>query len=223
MLKDNLRRLIESVEIERLKYSSHHIIKIVAVSKYVESSDIIELYNAGQRAFGENKVQDFALKSDALSNLPIEWHFIGSLQENKINKLLTLQPYMLQSLDSLKLANALQKRLSANNQHLKCLLQINSSLELSKSGFRIEDSIDAYKQILQTCPNISLQGVMTIGANTQDKKIVESCFKTSRDIFDALVPFGATILSCGMSDDYQIAIANGANLIRIGSKIFQTS
>lgn len=219
-LKENLGKLLESIELERLKYSSHQIIKLVAVSKYASLESIIELYNAGQRAFGENKVQDLKAKSNEAISLPIEWHMIGTLQENKINQLLEIKPFLFQALDSIKLANALQKRLEHNNQILNCLLQVNSSKESSKSGFEIDAAILSYKEIVKTCPNIKLKGVMSIGANSDDKKVVESSFKITKDIFDSLQSFGATILSCGMSGDYKIAIANGANMLRIGSSIF---
>ena len=87
ILQENIRVVIENIENERLKYSAHHIIKLIAVSKYASLEQIIALYNAGQRAFGENKVQDLKAKMQDSQNLPLEWHFIGTLQENKINAL----------------------------------------------------------------------------------------------------------------------------------------
>ena len=104
ILQENLSQIIENIETERLKYSAHHIIKLIAVSKYASLEQIIALYNAGQRAFGENKVQDLKDKAQNSANLPIEWHFIGTLQENKINALWALKPTLFQALDSLKLA-----------------------------------------------------------------------------------------------------------------------
>lgn len=220
-LTHNLRNLIEEIEKERLKYSSHQIIKLVAVSKYVSVDDIKALYNAGHRTFGENKIQDLKEKCNHLENLPIQWHMIGTIQKNKINQLLSIKPTMVQSLDSIDLAKELQMRLEKQNIKLKCLLQINSSNESTKSGFGIDEAIDSYKEILEIAPNIKLEGIMTIAANTKDKKIVESCFRQTKDIFDKLQSYGANILSCGMSDDYKIAIANGANMLRIGSSIFK--
>lgn len=222
-IRDNLGSLIERIEIERLKYSSHHIIKLVAVSKYVGTEQILAAYNAGQRAYGENKVQDLKEKSQLLQNLPLEWHFIGHLQENKINQLLSLKPFLFQALDSLKLASALQKRLESNNQTLDCLLEINSSLESTKGGFTLESTLQAYKDISDSCPNIKLKGIMTIATNSSDTKIIDSCFRNTRDIFDKLrsVYESVEILSMGMSGDYKIAIANGANMVRIGSEVFK--
>ncbi len=222
-IRDNLGSLIERIEIERLKYSSHHIIKLVAVSKYVGTEQILAAYNAGQRAYGENKVQDLKEKSQLLQNLPLEWHFIGHLQENKINQILSLKPFLFQALDSLKLASALQKRLESNNQTLDCLLEVNSSLESTKGGFTLESTLQAYKDISDSCPNIKLKGIMTIATNSSDTKIIDSCFRDTRDMFDKLrsVYESVEILSMGMSGDYKIAIANGANMVRIGSEVFK--
>ncbi len=222
ILQENLRILMENIETERLKYSAHHIIKLVAVSKYAPLEAVTALYSAGQRAFGENKVQDLKAKMQGAENLPIEWHFIGTLQENKINALLALKPTLFQALDSLKLAEALQKRLEANNQILNCLLEVHSSHESSKSGFGLESAVDSYLQIQDSCPNIRLKGIMTIATNSNDIKVQDICFKKTKDIFDSLRECGAEILSMGMSSDYKVAIANGANMVRIGSEIFKS-
>lgn len=223
-LSKNLSALIEKIETERLKYSAHHIIKLIAVSKYASLEQIIALYNAGQRAFGENKVQDLREKMQGAGDLPLEWHFIGHLQENKINALLAVKPTLFQSLDSLKLAYALQKRLESSNEVLNCLLQVKTSSENSKSGFAQEVALESYYKIAQECPNLRLKGIMTIAENTSDRKIIDSCFKSAKNIFDALsnfnAPSRAEILSMGMSGDYDIAIANGANMVRVGSEIF---
>lgn len=223
ILQNNLSKIIENIETERLKYSAHHIIKLIAVSKYASLEQIIALYKAGQRAFGENKVQDLKQKAQNSANLPIEWHFIGTLQENKINALLALKPTLFQALDSLKLAEALQKRLESNSQILNCLMEINTSGESSKSGFSLESAVDSYQKIQEICKNIRLKGIMTIATNTNDIKIQDFCFKSAKNIFDSLRKNGAEILSAGMSSDYKIAIANGANMVRIGSEIFKNA
>lgn len=220
-IQENLTKLIENIEAERLKYSAHHIIKLIAVSKYAPPNQIIALYNAGQRAFGENKVQDLKAKMQESQNLPIEWHFIGTLQENKINVLLALKPTLFQALDSLKLAESLQKRLEANNQVLNCLLEVRSADESSKSGFALESAVDSYLKVQDSCKNIRLKGIMTIATNSNDIKVQDICFKKTKEIFDSLRNHGAEILSMGMSSDYKVAIANGANMVRIGSEIFK--
>ena len=217
----NLDEIITKVEGARLRISEHHIVKIIGISKYSTATDVATLYNAGQRAFGENKVQDLKSKSEELDELPIEWHFVGTLQKNKINNLIDLNPSLIQSLDSLELAQELNKKLEAKGKKLNALLQINSAYEDTKSGVMPENAIEIYKQILQTCPNIRLKGVMSIGAHTQDEKIIKESFKTTKKIYDLLVPFGAKYCSMGMSSDFELAIACGSNMIRVGSTLFK--
>ena len=217
----NLDNLITKVEGARLRISEHHIVKIIGISKYSTSQDIKTLYEAGQRAFGENKVQDLKAKSEELEELPIEWHFVGTLQKNKINNLIDLNPTLIHSLDSLDLAIELNKKLEAKNKKLSALLQINSAYEESKSGVLPEVAVEVYKQILELCPNIILKGVMSIGAHVEDEKIIKESFKTTKKIYDELVPFGAKYCSMGMSSDFELAIACGSNMIRVGSTLFK--
>jgi PLP dependent protein len=217
----NLDEIITKVEGARLRISEHHIVKIIGISKYSKSSDVETLYNAGQRAFGENKVQDLKEKMQELEELPIEWHFVGTLQKNKINNLIDLNPTLVQSLDSLDLAQELNKKLEAKNKKLNALLQINSAYEESKSGIMPENAVEIYKQILETCPNIRLKGVMSIGAHVEDEKVIKDSFKTTKKIYDELVPFGAKYCSMGMSNDYELAITCGSNMIRVGSTLFK--
>jgi PLP dependent protein len=217
--KLHLDRIIERIEKARLRVNDHHIVKIVAASKYVDAEAIKSLYAIGQRAFGENKVQDLLAKSEALEDLPIEWHFIGTLQKNKINHLLSVRPHLLHSIDSLELAYALNERLERENMTLRALVQINSAYEESKSGFTPEEIHDAYFQILEECPRLQLQGVMSIGAHVEDPPIVRKSFETTRRIFETLP--NATICSMGMSGDFEIAIECGSTLIRLGSILFQ--
>ena len=210
--------VIRRVEAARLKVSEHHIVKIVAVSKYSTAEDIKRLYSIGQRAFGENKVQDLKAKTKELEELPLEWHFIGNLQKNKINNLLDINPSLFQALDSLELAQELQKKLKAKNMTLDCLMQINSAKEESKHGFMPEDAILAYTQIIRECPNINLKGVMSIGAHSNDKALVKKSFQVTHKIYKQLP--NATICSMGMSGDFELAIECGSNMVRLGSIMF---
>ncbi|WP_404318033.1 YggS family pyridoxal phosphate-dependent enzyme [Malaciobacter canalis] len=218
---DNLDRLIADVEDARLQLSEHHIVKIIGISKYSQSEDVSTLYKAGQRAFGENKVQDLKQKMIDLEELPLEWHFVGRLQKNKINNLIDLKPTLMQSLDSIELAQELNKKLEAKDKKMNCLLQINSAKEESKAGVMPEDAIKVYKQIIQTCPNIILKGVMSIGAHVQDEEVIEKSFNTTKIIFDELKPLGAKYCSMGMSNDFKLAIKCGSNMIRVGSSLFK--
>lgn len=218
---ENLNSVIAQVEAARLSVSHHHIVKIIGISKYSTAQDVEKLYEAGQRAFGENKVQDLKQKSETLKELPLEWHFVGRLQKNKINNLIDLNPTLMQSLDSLELAQELQKKLEAKSKNMSCLLQINSAYEESKTGVLPEDAISTYKTILDTCPNIKLKGVMSIGAHVEDENAIIKSFKTTHDIFKELEALGAIYCSMGMSNDYELAIKCGSNMIRVGSALFK--
>ena len=210
--------VIRRVETARLKVSGHHIVKTVAVSKYSTSEEIIKLYNIGHRAFGENKVQDLKTKSIELQELPLEWHFIGNLQKNKINNLLDIDPTLFHALDSIGLALELQKKLKAKDMILDTLLQINSAKEDSKYGFMPEVAIESYNKIAKECPNINLKGVMSIGAHSDDKEVIKNSFDTTYKIYKQLD--GATICSMGMSGDFELAIECGSNMVRLGSIMF---
>lgn len=210
--------VIRRVETARLRVSGHHIVKIIAVSKYSTSDEIARLYSIGQRAFGENKVQDLKEKSQTLDDLPLEWHFIGNLQKNKINNLLDINPTLFHALDSIELAQELQKKLVAKDMQLDCLMQINSAYEESKHGFLPEDAKAAYEKINAECPNINLKGVMSIGAHSDDKALIKKSFDTTYEIYKTLP--NATICSMGMSGDFELAIECGSNMVRLGSVMF---
>lgn len=210
--------VIRRVESARVKLSEHHIVKIVAISKYSEADEIEKLYNIGQRAFGENKVQDLKAKAEILENLPLEWHFVGNLQKNKINNLLDLRPALFHGLDSLELAQEIQKKCEAKDTTLNALLQINSAKEDSKHGVMPEDALEVYKKIQDSCPNIRLKGVMSIGAHSDDETLIRKSFEITHDIFRKCD--GATICSMGMSGDFELAIECGSNMVRLGSVMF---
>ncbi len=219
-LRKNLDEIIWNIEQARVTINEHHIVKVVAVGKYSNEESIKTLYELGQRAFGENQVQQLQQRMQNLEELPLEWHMIGHLQSNKVNKLIELRPALLQSLDSIKLAKLLNKKLEEKNQKLSCLLQINSANEESKSGVSADEAIDIYQEIKELCPQIRLKGVMCIGAHTKNIKEIQKSFELTHKIYDVLKKDGATICSMGMSNDYELAIKCGSNLVRIGSKIF---
>ena len=210
--------VIRRVETARLNVSAHHIVKIVAISKYSTSEEIEKLYNIGQRAYGENKVQDLKTKVNDLNELPIEWHFVGNLQKNKINNLLDIKPSLFHSLDSIELAMELQKKLEQRGQTLNALLQINSAKEESKHGVMPKVAIETYNQIRKECPNINLKGVMSIGTHSDDKEVVKESFLKTHNIYKHLED--ATICSMGMSGDFEMAIECGSNMVRLGSLMF---
>lgn len=220
-LRANLDEVIWNIEQARISVSEHHIVKLVTVAKYTDIENISTLYELGQRAFGENQVQQLKERMESLEELPIEWHMIGSLQKNKINNLIDLHPSLMQSLDSLSLATELNKKLEVKHTKMNCLLQINSANEKSKSGFSADEAYDMYQTIKASCPNIQLKGVMSIGAHTADTKIIQKSFEMTYKIYERLQQEGATTCSMGMSSDYTLAIKCGSNLIRVGSALFK--
>jgi len=213
--------VIQKIEDARREVSEHHIVKLVAVSKYSEVPEVQSLYEAGQRAYGENKVQDLKIKSEALNALPLEWHFLGRLQKNKINQLIDSSPTLFQSLDSYELAVALNQRLEAKNTTMNALLQINSSGEESKQGIEPENAIELYKKIQNELPSIKLKGVMTIGTHSENEDEIKKSFETTYKVFDNLKSNGAKICSMGMSSDFELAIKCGSNMVRLGSVLFK--
>jgi len=220
-LRGNLDEVIWNIEEARIAVSEHHIVKLVTVAKYTELENISTLYDLGQRAFGENQVQQLKERMDALEELPLEWHMIGSLQKNKINNLIELRPTLMQSLDSLSLAEELNKKLAAKETKMNCLLQINAAEEENKSGFSSQEAYDMYQTIKEKCPNINLKGVMTIGAHSEDTKLIQQSFETTHRIYEKLAKEGASVCSMGMSSDYKLAIKCGSNLVRVGSALFK--
>jgi len=217
--KNKMDMVIQKIEDARVSVAEHHIVKLIAVSKYSTVQEIEAMYNAGQRAFGENKVQDLIIKEGELEDFPLEWHFIGHLQKNKINQLIKAGPFLMQSLDSVELALQLDKHLQTNQQQIDALLQINSANETTKFGVAPEQALDIYHEISQRCSNINLKGVMSIGAHTDDTKIIQQSFEITHNIYSKIS--GATICSMGMSHDFELAIKCGSNMVRIGSMLFK--
>ena len=220
-LRKNLDEVIWNIEQARITVSEHNIIKLVVVGKYTQIENISTLYHLGQRAFGENQVQQLKVRMDTLEELPLEWHMIGNLQKNKINNLIDLHPTLMHSLDSLALAQELNMKLEAKEKKMNCLIQINAANEKNKSGVSADQAFDIYQQIKESCPNIKLKGIMSIGAHSDDIKPIQKSFETSYNIFEKLQKEGATYCSMGMSSDYELAIKCGSNLIRVGSTVFK--
>jgi len=220
-LRANLDEVIWKIEDARLSVDAHRIVQIVAVGKYTDIENIKTLYQLGQRAFGENQVQQLRDRNKELSDLPIQWHMIGSLQKNKINNLIDINPTLFQALDSIELALELDKKLKAKDTTMDCLLQINSAREESKSGVDPQQAYDIYQEINERFDSINLQGVMSIGAHSDDTQVVQKSFETTYSVFDQLQKDGASICSMGMSGDFELAIKCGSNMLRVGSVLFK--
>ncbi len=216
----NFDKVLRSIEEVRIETNEHQIIKIVAASKYANAEEIRNFYNIGQRAFGENRVQDMKEKCSQLEDLPLEWHFIGRLQSNKINTLLDLNVSLIQSCESFQMAKEIDKRAKAKGIKQQILLQINSAKEESKAGIDPDLAYEEYIKIAQELENVTLKGVMSIGAHTQDEKLIRKSFENTFKIFEKLQPYKAKYCSMGMSGDYILAIKCGSNMLRLGSTLF---
>jgi len=213
--------VIRRVENARLKVSKHHIVKIVAVSKYSTSQDIHKLYDIGQRAFGENKIQDLKAKAKELKNLPIEWHFIGHLQTNKVKYVIRAAEYI-HSVDSVKLAEEINRKAEALDKVQKILIEVNTSGEESKYGIQDFDSLESLIEKCETLSNIEVKGLMTMAPFTSDEDVIRKCFINLREMKEKLNNRwdNITELSMGMTNDYKIAIEEGSTMLRIGTAIF---
>jgi len=192
---------------------------LIAVSKTRTIKEIQEAYNSGQIKFGENRVQEIVNKQSILPD-DIEWHMIGHLQKNKV-KYIARFINLIHSLDRISLAKEIDKQAKKEDRIIDCLIQIKISKEDSKFGHKIEDFEGFYKS-LKTYKNLNIIGLMGMATFTKDTKIIDEEFKMIKRIYDDVASIDSKfrVLSIGMSDDYDIALKNGSNMIRIGSKIF---
>jgi len=197
-------------------------VQLIAVSKTKPNEDILELYDLGQRAFGENYVQELVDKAASLPK-DIQWHFIGHLQSNKV-KYIAPFVHLIHGVDSEKLLQEINKQAIKQKRIIDCLLQVHIATEETKFGFDA-DSIDEFIQSgrLAQYPNIQIKGLMGMASFSEDTNLLTKEFTTLKQIFDqAAKQLGKqfTILSMGMSGDYPLAISLGSNMVRIGSLLF---
>ena len=195
-------------------------VNLVAVSKTRPVEEIQELYDLGQRDFGENYVQEMKEKH-ALLPPDIRWHFIGHLQRNKVKNIIPFV-HLIQSVDSLKLLDEINKQAKKNNRIVDCLLQVHIAREETKFGFDKEELSElmiSNNGIMQQFQNVKIKGLMGMATLTNDMSTLRSEFSYLKTIFKKM--FNKTsILSFGMTADYKIAIEEGSNMVRIGSLIF---
>ena len=196
-------------------------VKIIAVTKYVDSSIAKDLIKTGIEHIGENRVDQFLEKHQTLADLNLTWHLIGSLQRRKVKEIINYVDYF-HALDSVKLAAEIQKRA---NKPIKCFLQVNVSKEESKHGFMVEDVHQAIETIKEY-DKIELVGLMTMAPFGADQDQLKDIFSKTHALQKELSELGLanmpfTELSMGMSGDYQEAIANGSTFVRIGTAFFK--
>jgi hypothetical protein len=212
--------------IKRLKNETDTIkVQLIAVSKTKPEEEIMEAYNAGQRVFGENMVQELV---DKYEHLPkdIQWHLIGHLQSNKVKY---IAPFisMIQSVDSMKLLQEIDKHAQKHNRVIDCLLQVYIADEETKYGLGFDEAIELLRsEQFADLKNVRIRGLMGIATNTESEKQIKEEFYELKTFFDGIKQSffrkddSFDKLSMGMSSDYKIAIEQGSNMVRLGSTIF---
>lgn len=211
--------------IQQLRSSLPEGVSLLAISKYQPIEALQEAYDAGQRMFGENHIQEMAVKAAVLPK-DIEWHFTGHVQTNKI-KYMAPFVHLVHAVDSFRLLREIDKHAAKHNRVIDCLLQIHIAQEETKYGL----TIDECRELLATEPwrdlqHVRITGLMAMGSNTDDMKQVRNEFRQMHQLFEELKAEyfvdepSFCQLSEGMTDDYPIAIEEGSTIVRIGSMIF---
>ena len=212
MIKENINKFISKIPEN---------VKLIAISKTKSVDEILEAYNQGQRIFGENKIQEMTEKYNLLPK-DIKWHMVGHVQRNKIKY---MAPYvdLIHGIDSFKSLKTINKEGKKNNRIIKCLLQLKISSESTKFGLEIdeiEEIINSkdYKELTHT----KICGIMAMASFTKDKNIIKDEFNSANKLYNQIKgnDDNFEILSMGMSNDYELAIECGSNMVRIGSSIF---
>ncbi|GJQ04443.1 YggS family pyridoxal phosphate-dependent enzyme [Capnocytophaga canimorsus] len=210
--------------LKQLKNTLPNDVILVAVSKFKPIADLQVAYQAGQRVFGESKIQEMTQKQEALPK-DIQWHMIGHVQRNKVKY---MAPYvsLIHGVDSLRLLEEIDKQALKNNRVIDCLLQVHIAQEETKFGFNPQEIFDLITNpSFSNLKNIKIKGLMGMASFTSDETQIKKEFQLLKHCYDRLKTkehplLSIEFLSMGMSDDYPIALACGSNMIRVGSKIF---
>jgi PLP dependent protein len=222
-IAQNLKKIHDGIQTAIKNSGATQEVKLIAVCKRKPVSDILLAMDCNQKDFAENYVQEWLLKYETLKDKDIHWHYIGGLQRNKVKDVIG-KAHLIHTLDSLKLAQAIDRLCMEKGIQQKCLIQVNVSEETQKSGILPADLFDFIKE-LKPLKAIEVKGLMMIGTHTQDETLKEKEFCKLRDLQTSineqeLYRQPLTELSMGMSDSYAAAIAAGATMIRIGTEIF---
>ena len=207
--------------LQKIKNSLPKKVTLVAVSKTKPNEDLMEAYKAGQRIFGENKVQEIVNKYPQMP-LDTKWHMIGHLQRNKVKYLASFID-LIHGIDSLKLLKEINKQAIKHDRTIKGLIQINISNEITKFGMTADEAREMFcSKEFKSLNNVNIIGVMGMASFTTNKSQIRKEFLNLKLIFDSYKEFNPTmeVISMGMSGDYNLAIECGSNMIRIGSSIF---
>jgi pyridoxal phosphate enzyme (YggS family) len=221
MIEENLSALIERIE-ERCKKAGRNPdeIRLIAVSKYFNTDSILEVKKLGIKDFGENRAQELTLKFEKLGE-SVVWHFIGTLQKNKVKYAVKAAEFI-HSVESIELAEEVNNRAEKLGKVQKILIEVKTSEEETKSGIETEAEILELVSKCNELKNVRLIGLMTMAPLTEDEKIIRKSFRDLRILKDRINTkgFNLTELSMGMTSDFEIAIEEGATMLRIGSAIF---
>lgn len=221
MIAENLAVLRQKIE-ETCRRSGRNPegVKLIAVSKYFGVDAITEAKNCGITDFGENRAQELTLKYEKLGD-SIVWHMIGTLQKNKV-KYAVNSAKLIHSVDSIELVEEINKRAEKIGKIQKILLEVKTSEEETKSGLETENEILSLVKRCSELDNIEHKGLMTMAPLTEDANIIRKSFRDLRNLKDRInnKGYNLTELSMGMTSDFEIAIEEGATMIRIGSAIF---
>ncbi|MCM8765811.1 MAG: YggS family pyridoxal phosphate-dependent enzyme [Candidatus Omnitrophica bacterium] len=226
MLRENLAKVEERIERACRKVGRDpEEITLVCVTKGVEIEKISEIVNLGVTDIGENRVQEALKKFEQLqAGQSIKWHMVGHLQSNKAKYAVRIFD-LIHSVDSLKLAEEINRQAERINKIQEILVQVNVSGEKTKFGIKPEDLFSLGEEILKF-KNLRLRGLMTIAPIVESPEDARFCFRKLRELrdeFNYLTNYQLTILSMGMSQDFEVAIEEGANMVRIGTAIFKSS
>lgn len=222
-IKENIERInAKKNEIAESVGRKKDEVLLVAVTKTRTAEEINEAIDAGITDIGENKVQEVMDKFDFVK--PVRWHLIGHLQTNKVKYIID-KVNMIHSVDSLKLAEEINKRAAQHNLTMNILIQVNSAQEESKFGITTEETGQLIKTILETCQNVRIRGLMCIAPFDENVENVRIYFRQVKELYDQYGKLqherlDFQYLSMGMSHDFGVAIEEGSNLIRVGTSIF---
>ncbi len=220
-MRIEIEKMTIQQNLEKLKSNLPENVTLIAVSKTKPVSDLMEAYNAGQRDFGENKIQEMESKWQEMPK-DIRWHMIGHVQRNKV-KYMAPFVHLIHAVDSFKLLKEINKEAKKNDRTIACLLQIKIAEEDSKFGMDKADATSLLSsEEIKNLENVKISGLMGMATFTEDKEQVSEEFQKLKNIFDEFKTDHTElkILSMGMSGDYNIAIENGSNMVRVGSAIF---
>ncbi|MFW5998241.1 MAG: YggS family pyridoxal phosphate-dependent enzyme [bacterium] len=215
-VRDNIKQAVEKAD------RNKNDIKLIPVSKTHPLDKIEYFYEKGFKTFGESRVQELRNKNQKIENMDIFWHFIGHLQTNKVKYLLRMKNCtMIESLDSWRLAREINKRAKKNDRIMSVLVEVNVSGEDSKYGIKPENTLNFIKKV-DKLSHIKIEGLMTLAPYVEDPEKTRPYFQKLAEIKEKVNRSGFNLkeLSMGMSNDYEIAIEEGATILRIGTALF---